>query len=85
MKVYTPSQLHSYTGKSVVDGAGATVEEVLRDLDRQYPGVRFRIINEQDRVRDHIRIFVNGEQVFDLASAIRSQDEIRIVAALSGG
>ncbi len=85
MQVYIPSQLHSYTGKALVKAAGSTLDEVVRDLDRRYPGLRFRIINEQDRVRDHIRIFVNSEQVFDLTSPLRPTDEIRIVGALSGG
>ena len=85
MKVYVPSQLHSYTGTGQVDAAGGTLHEVLRELDRRYPGLRFRIVDEQDRVRDHIRIFVNREQVFDLSLALGPRDEIRIVGALSGG
>lgn len=85
MKVFIPSQLHSYTGKRLVDADGGTLDELLRELDRRYPGLRFRIVNEQEHVRQHIRIFVNSEQVFDLTTALRLQDEVRIVGALSGG
>jgi molybdopterin converting factor small subunit len=85
MKVHIPSQLRSYTGTSLVEAAGATLDGALRDLDSRYPGLRFRIINEQDHVREHIRIFVNGEQLFNIASPVRPQDEIIIVGALSGG
>jgi molybdopterin converting factor small subunit len=85
MKVFIPSQLHSYTGKRLVDADGGTLDELLRELDRRYPGLRFRIVNEQEHVRQHIRIFVNSEQVFDLTTALRPQDEVRIVGALSGG
>lgn len=85
MKVFIPSQLHSYTGKRLVDADGGTLDELLRELDRRYPGLRFRIVNEQEHVRQHIRIFVNSEQVFDLTIALRPQDEVRIVGALSGG
>jgi molybdopterin converting factor small subunit len=86
MKVHIPSQLHSYTGKvKFVEAGGATLDGVLRDLDRRYPGLRFRIINEQDRVRDHIRIFVNGEQTFDITMPLQPKDEVQIVGALSGG
>ncbi len=86
MKVYIPSQLHSYTGKvKTVEAVGATLDEAMRDLDRRYPGLRFRIINEQDNIREHIRIFVNGEQTFDLGLLLAPKDEIRIVGALSGG
>lgn len=85
MKVFIPSQLHSYTGKRLVDADGGTLDELLRELDHRYPGLRFRIVNEQEHVRQHIRIFVNSEQVFDLTTALRPLDEVRIVGALSGG
>ncbi|MBM3940320.1 MAG: MoaD/ThiS family protein [SAR202 cluster bacterium] len=85
MNVHSPSQLRSYIGASLVEADGATLDEVLRGLDRRYPGVRFRIIDEQDRVREQIRIFVNGEQEFDITSPVGARDEIVIVGALSGG
>ena len=58
---------------------------LLADLDRRYPGIRFRMIDEQDRMRPHVRFFVNGEQVFDLARPLAAGDEVQIVQALSGG
>jgi sulfur-carrier protein len=58
---------------------------VLADLERQYPGIRFRMIDEQDRMRAHIRFFVNGRQVFDTAQPLQPADEVVIVQALSGG
>jgi molybdopterin converting factor small subunit len=58
---------------------------VLRDLDRQFPGIRFRVVDEQERVRPHIRFFVNGEQAADLARALGPADRVVIVPALSGG
>jgi sulfur-carrier protein len=57
----------------------------LSDLDGHYAGIRFRMIDEQDRVRPHIRIFVNGAQVFDLSQPLAATDEVVIVQALSGG
>ena len=59
--------------------------ELLADLDRQYPGIRRRMIDEQDHVRPHIRIFVNGEQGFDLNQVVASSDVVQIIQALSGG
>jgi molybdopterin converting factor small subunit len=85
MKVLIPSALRSYTEKSETEASGATLGALLVDLERQYPGIRFRIIDEQDRVRRHIRIFVNGEQARDLAQPLESRDEVIIVQALSGG
>lgn len=85
MKVLIPSPLLSYTSSSEVEARGATVGEVLADLERRFPGIRFRMIDEQDRMRAHIRVFVNGEQTFDLTHPLRPQDNIAIVQALSGG
>jgi molybdopterin converting factor small subunit len=68
-----------------VEAVGGTLAEVMTDLDRQFPGIRFRMIDEQGRVRAHIRVFVNGQQVFDLGRALRESDDIAIVQALSGG
>jgi len=64
---------------------GATLAAILTDLGRLYPGMRFRMIDEQDRMRPHIRFFVDGEQVHDLSQPLRPADELVIVQALSGG
>ena len=86
MKVHVPTPLRSYTGKeSVIEANGATLAEILADIDRRYPGFRFRIIDEQHGIRPHIKIFVNEEQVNDLASQVDSGDAIHIICALSGG
>ena len=85
MKVLIPTPLRSYTKRSEVEASGATLADVLADLDRQFPGLRFRMVDEQDAVRPHIRMIVNGAQVFDLAHALRPSDAVQIVQALSGG
>jgi molybdopterin synthase sulfur carrier subunit len=85
MKVTIPGPLRSYTKKREVEASGATLAALLTDLDRQYPGLRFRMVDEQDRLRPHMRCFVNGEQVVDMASALRPGDALQIVQALSGG
>lgn len=85
MKVFIPTPLLSYTSLRDVEAAGTTLGEALFDLDRQYPGLRFRVVDEQGRMRRHLRFFVNDEQVFDLAHALRPDDEVVIVQALSGG
>ncbi len=86
MRVLIPSQLRSYThGAAEIAGAGTTLEELTRNLDAEFPGIRFRIIDEQDRIRRHIRIFVNGEQANTLAAALAPGDEVQIVGALTGG
>ena len=85
MKVLIPGPLRSYTREREVEAAGATLAELLADLDRRYPGLRFRMIDEQDKMRAHIRFFVNGEQVRDIKRPLRPADAVQIVQALSGG
>ncbi len=85
MRVHVPSPLRSYTGVSEVDAAGGSLAEVLADLDRRYPGFRFRVVDEQDRVRTHIRFFVGEEMARDLAHPVAQGDEVHIICALSGG
>jgi molybdopterin converting factor small subunit len=83
--VTIPTPLRSYTAAREVEAEGATLSALLADLDRRHPGIRFRMIDEQDRMRPHIRFFVNGEQVRDLERALQAGDEVQIVQALSGG
>jgi molybdopterin synthase sulfur carrier subunit len=85
MKILIASPLLSYTGASEVEASGATLGELLADLDRRFPGIRFRMIDEQENIRRHIRLFVNGAQIFDLGCALNPSDEVCIVQALSGG
>lgn len=85
MKVRIPSPLHSYTESTEVTASGATLDAVLVDLDRQYPGLRFRVVDELDRLRPHMRLFVNQQQVRDLAHPLAPSDSVQIVQALSGG
>jgi molybdopterin synthase sulfur carrier subunit len=85
VKVLIPSPLRSYTRASEVEAAGATIGELLDTLDRLYPGLRFRMVDEQNRIRPHMRVFVNGEQSFDMTRPLRAEDAVQIVQALSGG
>lgn len=85
MKVLIPSSLLSYTKAPEVDATGATLAELLADLDSQYPGLRFRVVDEQDQLRGQMRFFVNGEQVFELTHTLRPTDAVYLVQALSGG
>lgn len=86
MKVLLPTPLASYTAhRREVEANGATLAELLEDLDRRYPGIRFRVIDEQDAIRPHIKIFVNRVQAAGIAQPLGGGDEVLVVAALSGG
>jgi len=84
--VHIPSPLRSYTARqSVVEADGVNIEEVLTALERRHPGFRFRIITEQDTIRQHIKIFVNEEPAHTLTVPLGPGDEVHIICALSGG
>lgn len=84
--VWVPSQLHAYTGGvSRVEARGPTIAAVLDDLDRQFPGLKFRVIDEQSRVRPHMRLFIGKVPVGDIGAAMPDGEELMIFGALSGG
>jgi sulfur-carrier protein len=85
MQVLIPSPLRPYTLAREVEAEGGTLAELLDDLDRQYPGMRFRIVDEQNSLRPHMRFFINGVQVFDIDAPLRAADSVQLVQALSGG
>lgn len=81
-----PTPLHDYTDqRAVVEADGATLREVLEDLDARHPGVRFRVVDEQGEIRTHIKMFVNAREVSSLGARLEPSDEVHIIAALSGG
>jgi sulfur-carrier protein len=80
------SPLRSYThNQSSVESNGATLRDVLADLNARYPGIRFRMIDEQDGIRRHIRLFVNSDEARDLSAPVRTGDTVHLICALSGG
>jgi molybdopterin synthase sulfur carrier subunit len=85
IKVLIASPLRPYTDADEVEARGDSLGALLADLDARYPGIRFRMVDEQDRLRRHMRVFINGEPVKDLAHAVQDADEVCIVQALSGG
>lgn len=85
MKVLIPGALRSYTREAQVDATGATLAALFDDLDRRYPGLRFRVVDEQGLLRPNMRLFVNGRGVRDMQHALRPDDFVAVVLALSGG
>ena len=86
MIVHVGSVLHDYTaGKDRVEARGRTVAAVLDDLEHRYPGFRFRVVDEQDRIRPHMRVYAGTRPVSDLAQRLDERDELHVLGALSGG
>ena len=85
MNVRVPGALHHYTQRSRVQAEGATLGELFDDLERQFPGLAFRVVDERRQLRPNMRVFVSGRGVRDLAHPLRPDDEVALVLALSGG
>jgi molybdopterin converting factor small subunit len=86
MIVNIPGPLRSYTaGLPQVEAEGETLGALLQDLDARYPGIRFRMIDEQDGIRPHIRFFVDSELVFSYGTALTEHSIVHIICAISGG
>lgn len=86
VRVRLAALLHSYTGgASAVEVEGATVGEVMDALDRRYPGLAFRVVDEQGRVRRHMHVFVGEEAATSRSDPVPAGAEVYVVGALSGG
>ncbi|MEM5430846.1 MoaD/ThiS family protein [Cupriavidus oxalaticus] len=86
MQVRIATPLFSYTGqREYVEAHGASIGALLDDLDRRFPGMRFRIVDEQGRLRPYIRVFVNRTQLMQLDAPLQETDEVHILQALAGG
>jgi sulfur-carrier protein len=80
------SPLRSYTlGASSIAADGATLHEILANLNDRFPGIRFRMVDEQDRIRPHMRLFVNTSEARTLSEPVRTGDTVHVICALSGG
>lgn len=84
--VHIPSPLLSYTrGARQLEAHGDSLHALVERLDADFPGLRFRIVDEQGRIREHIRFFVDGDLAGDLSQPLRADQEVHILCALSGG
>jgi len=69
----------------MIEVNASTVREAISALDRRFPGIAFRIVDEQNQIRPHMNVFLGEENVRDLTTPITRDEQIYIVGALSGG
>jgi molybdopterin synthase sulfur carrier subunit len=88
-KVRIPTPLRKLTGgNEEVAAAGATVGEIIADLERQFPGIKEKVCDDKGNVRRFVNIFQNDEDIRylkNLETPIKDTDEISIVPAIAGG
>ncbi len=87
--VVLPAALRDYAGgASEVKARGGTLEAVLADLDRRFPGIRQRVLEDTGVVRRYVNLFVNGDQVQQPEPAkvrVRDGDTVHILPSIAGG
>jgi molybdopterin synthase sulfur carrier subunit len=88
-QVRIPTPLRKLTGdQELVTVDGATIGDILTNLDKTFPGLGDRLCDEQGNVRRFVNIFVNDEDIRFLeekATPVKDTDEISIVPAIAGG
>ncbi len=87
VRVHLPALVQDYTGgaRAVELDAAETLGAVFDALEARFPGVRFRLVDEQRRVRRHVRVWIGEASAAALDAPVPAGVEVRIVGALSGG
>ena len=87
--VRIPTPLRTLTkGAAEIQARGDTVESLVDDLERQFPGLKERLVDETGELRRFINIYVNQEDIRFLhakKTALKDGDEVSIVPAIAGG
>ncbi|MDO8730765.1 MAG: MoaD/ThiS family protein [Candidatus Omnitrophota bacterium] len=87
--VRIPTPLQKLTAeKPEVTAEGGTVQEILQDLERQYPGLKERLCDPTGKLRRFVNLYVNEEDIRFLkqeATPIKDGDELSIIPAIAGG
>jgi molybdopterin synthase sulfur carrier subunit len=87
--VRIPSPLRRYTnGQSKVECIGANINELIENLEAQYPGVKSRLCDDNGQIKRYVNVFVNDEEIRALQGGetpIAEKDEVSIIPAMAGG
>jgi molybdopterin synthase sulfur carrier subunit len=88
IKIQIPTPMREQTGgQTEVSVAGSTVQEAVAALTAQYPGIKAKLF-DGERVRPHINIFVNDEDIRyldEMATALKDGDTVVLLPAVAGG
>ena len=88
-KIRIPTPLQKLTqNQGEVAAKGATIKDVLADLEKQFPGIKERLYDEKGALRRFVNFYINNEDIRFLSgetTAVKDGDEISIVPAIAGG
>ena len=89
IEVRVPPLVQKVTGgQRTLTGTGATVDELIHNLDRQYPGFSSELRDETGQVHRFVNIYVNDEDVrflSKLETPVKDGDVVSILPAMAGG
>ncbi|MCY1022823.1 MoaD/ThiS family protein [Pyxidicoccus sp. MSG2] len=84
-----PTPMRTFTSnQSEVTATGATVREVLKDLDARFPGIGARVLDERGAVRRYVNVFLNDEDIRalrELDTPVADTDRLTLIPAMAGG
>jgi MoaD family protein len=88
VSVQIPSTLREFTGgQRVIEAEGQNIGQCLEDMERQFPGIKRELCDEEGRLFTYIRIYINGEMAYpeELTMSVNAGDELIILPAITGG
>ncbi|MBW7956717.1 MAG: MoaD/ThiS family protein [Deltaproteobacteria bacterium] len=89
IKVRIPTPLRKLTnGSDEVTATGANIAEIIEDLERNYPGLKERICEEDGKLRRFVNIYLNDEDIRfkeNMDTRLKENDELSIIPAIAGG
>ncbi len=88
VEVRVTSTLQNLVGEKAVQGQGATVGELLEDLDARYPGFKAQISGDDGQLHRFVNVYLNDEDIRYLQALdtpVKQGDIVSILPALAGG
>ena len=91
ISVHISGHLKDYTGKKrdfEMSNEAQDVLELIEGLNRMFPGIKDRILDDQDKIREYVNVFVNGENVRDASgekTRLKEDDQVHILPSVAGG
>ena len=89
VNVRIPTPLRKLTkDKDTVQATGATIQDIIENLEKQYPGLKERLCDERGELRRFVNLYLNDEDIRfaqGKSTPVKDGDEISVIPAIAGG
>jgi molybdopterin synthase sulfur carrier subunit len=89
VQVRIPTPLRKLTGnKGAIEASGDTIEEIFETLEKQFPGMKEKLYNEDGSLKRFVNIYINKKDIRSMEgekTVVKDGDEIAIIPAIAGG